>query len=43
MDPKDIGSLLIILICLAGSAFFSGSETAFSTFNRIRMKKLAQD
>lgn len=43
MDMKDIGSLVVILICLAGSAFFSGSETAFSTFNRIRMKKLAQD
>ena len=37
----DIVSLIIILICLIGSGFFSGSETAFSTFNRIRMKKLA--
>ena len=43
MQPKHVGYLVIILICLAGSAFFSGSETAFSTFNRIRMKKLAQD
>lgn len=43
MDPKDIGSLIIIFVCLVGSAFFSGTETAFSTFNRIKMKKLAQD
>jgi len=43
MQPKHIGYLVIILICLAGSGFFSGSETAFSTFNRPRMKKLAQD
>ena len=39
----DIVSLIIILICLIGSAFFSGTETAFSTFNKIRMKKLAQE
>ena len=38
-----IGQIIIILVCLCGSAFFSGTETAFSTFNRIRMKKLAQD
>ena len=43
MDSKDIGSLIIIFVCLAFSAFFSGTETAFSTFNRIKMKKLAQD
>lgn len=35
--------IIIIIFCLIGSAFFSGSETAFSTFNRIRMKKLAQE
>lgn len=40
---KHIAYLIIIGICLIGSGFFSGSETAFSTFNRIRMKKLAQD
>lgn len=39
----DIASLIIVFMCLVGSAFFSGTETAFSTFNRIRMKKLAQD
>lgn len=39
----DFVSIIIMLVCLIGSAFFSGTETAFSTFNRIRMKKLAQD
>lgn len=39
----DIAYLIIIGVCLVGSGFFSGTETAFSTFNRIRMKKLAQD
>ena len=37
----DIASIIIVFVCLIGSAFFSGTETAFSTFNRIRMKKLA--
>ena len=32
----------IILMCIVGSAFFSATETAFSTFNRIRMKNLAE-
>ena len=42
-ESKHIAYLIIIGICLIGSAFFSGTETAFSTFNRIRMKKLAQN
>ena len=35
--------LLIMLICLAFSAFFSGTETAFTSFNRTKMKNLAAD
>ena len=33
--------LLVIVFCIIGSAYFSASETAFSTMNRIRMKNLA--
>lgn len=35
--------LIIMLICLAFSAFFSGTETAFTSFNRTKMKNLAAD
>ncbi len=34
--------ITIILICLIGSAYFSATETAFSTLNRIRIKNLAE-
>lgn len=33
--------LLVIVFCIIASAYFSASETAFSTMNRIRMKNLA--
>ncbi|MBQ4570756.1 MAG: HlyC/CorC family transporter [Bacilli bacterium] len=35
-------SIIIILICLILSAYFSASETAFSTFNKIKIKNLAE-
>ena len=35
--------LIIMLVCLAFSAFFSGTETAFTSFNRTKMKNLAAD
>jgi len=35
--------IVIMLICLAFSAFFSGTETAFTSFNRTKMKNLAAD
>ena len=34
--------LFIILLCIVLSAYFSATETAFSTFNKIRMKNLAE-
>ena len=34
--------LVIIIACIIMSAYFSATETAFSTFNRIRMKNLAE-
>ncbi len=33
---------VIIVICIIFSAYFSATETAFSTFNRIRVKNLAE-
>ena len=35
--------IIIILICLIISAYFSATETAYSTFNRIRMKGMSED
>ena len=34
--------LIIVVFCLGMSAFFSATETALSTFNRIRMKSMAE-
>ena len=33
--------IIIILVCLIFSGYFSATETAFSTFNKIRMKTYA--
>lgn len=35
--------LIIIVFCVIMSAYFSATETAFSTFNRIRVKNMAED
>ena len=40
MDPAI--SIVIIIISVIASAFFSATETAFTTFNRIRIKNLAE-
>ena len=34
--------LVIIVFCVIMSAYFSATETAFTTFNRIRMKNMAE-
>ena len=34
--------IIIIVVCVFLSAYFSATETAFSTFNRIRVKNLAE-
>ena len=34
--------LIAILLCVALSAYFSATETAFNTFNKIRVKNLAE-
>lgn len=39
---SDSISLIIILICIIMSAYFSATETAFSSLNRIRVKNMAE-
>ena len=43
MDGDAVGILISMIALLVLSAFFSATETAFSTFNKIRMKNIAQD
>ncbi len=43
MDSGDIFELIIILILLFLSAFFSSAETALTTSNKIRLRTLAED
>ena len=42
MEPHLVTYLIIIIVCIFMSAYFSATETAFSTFNRIRMKTIAE-
>ena len=42
MEPHLVTYLVIIVIYIILSAYFSATETAFSTFNRIRVKNLAE-
>ena len=39
---SDIISLIIIVFCIIMSAYFSATETAFSSLNRIRVKNMAE-
>ena len=43
MDPDSIRSLILMLILVALSGFFSATETAFSTFNRVKVKMMAEN
>ena len=42
MDPALIPYIIIIAACVLMSGYFSGTETAFSSFNKTRMKTLAE-
>ena len=42
MDSSDVIQLLSLMILLALSAFFSSSETALTTVNKIRVRTLAE-
>lgn len=43
MDPGDATQLIILIILLVLSAFFSSAETALTTVNRIRIRNLADE
>ncbi len=43
MDPDSIRSIIFMLILVSLSAYFSATETAFSSFNRIRLKGMAEN
>ncbi|MDR0784567.1 MAG: hemolysin family protein [Treponema sp.] len=41
MDPASIGLLVTLVVLIILSAFFSASETAFSSLNRLKIKNIA--
>ena len=43
MGPSDAVNILIIIILLILSAYFSSAETALTTVNKIRMRSLAEE
>ena len=43
MDTVVIAYIAVIVVLLAFSAFFSMSETAFTSVNQVRLKKMAKD
>lgn len=43
MPDGSLTKIVILLICLAFSAFFSSTETAFTSFNHTKMKNLASE
>lgn len=43
MEPDSIAKIVFIVILIVFSAYFSATETAFSTFNRIRLKNAADN
>ena len=43
MDTSDAIQLIILVVLLFLSAFFSSAETALTSVNRIKMKTLADD
>lgn len=41
MESDDISQVIIFFVLIVLSAFFSASETAYTSFNKIRMKNIA--
>lgn len=43
MESDSFIQIIVLVLLIMGSAYFSASETAFSSMNRIRMKNMASD
>jgi len=43
MDPTSTGMIVALVLLIAMSAYFSATETAFTSLNRIRLKTKADD
>lgn len=41
MDGNTIGTIAALIVLIAGSAFFSSAETAYTCLNRVRLKNMA--
>ncbi len=42
MDGGDIGLLIALIVLVALSSFFSATETAYTSFSTVRMRRMAQ-
>lgn len=43
MDPSAAIQIIVLIILLMGSAFFSSAETSLTTVNKIKMRSLAEE
>lgn len=43
LDPSDVTQIIILLILITLSAFFSSAETALTAVNKIRIRSLAEE
>lgn len=43
MDSSSIGIIIALVLLVTASAYFSATETAFSSLNKIRMRNMAED
>lgn len=43
LETSDVAQLIIIIVLIFLSGFFSSAETAFSTLNRVRMRNLEEE
>lgn len=43
MDSSSIGIIVALVLLLCASAYFSATETAFSSLNKIRLRNKAED